>query len=137
MLSLTRETQMDKARRTLRDAVSQAEEIVRDERLRADIRAAAGHGAKASEQVKKSLDDGGSIATRLASDKKMRKNLRAMLDDLEDASDRVRGKKRHRVRNALLAIVATVAALAIVSKVRTWLSGRPSTPATDEPAPLV
>jgi hypothetical protein len=137
MLSLTRETQMDKARRTLRDAVSQAEEIVRDERLRADIRAAAGHGAKASERVKKSLDDGGSIATRLASDKKMRRNLRAMLDDLEDASDRVRGKKRHRVRNALLAIVATVAALAIVSKVRTWLSGRPSTLTTDEPAPLV
>ena len=55
MLSRTRETQMEKAKNTLRDVITHAENVVRDERLRADIRAAAAHGAKASEHVKKKV----------------------------------------------------------------------------------
>jgi hypothetical protein len=123
MPSITRETQMDKARKTLRELVSYADVIVRDERLRADIRAAAGHGAKASERVKKDVDAAG-ITSRLAADKRLRRNLRAMLDDLDNASDRVRRKKSHRARSVLLVLLGAAAALAAVPKVRLWLSGR-------------
>lgn len=123
MLSLTRETHMDKAKKTLRDVVTYAEEVVRDERLRADIRAAAAHGAKASERVKKDVDAGG-ITSRLAEDKKLRRNLRAMLDDLDHASDRMRGNRDHRVRNIIAGIATAVVALAVLPKLRIWLSGR-------------
>ncbi len=68
MLSLTRETQMDKAKDALRNVVSYADEVIRDERLRTDIRAAVGHGAKASERVKKDIDAGG-ISSRLGADR--------------------------------------------------------------------
>ena len=137
MLSLTRETQMDKAKKSLREVVSYADEIVRDERLRADIRAAAGHGAKASERVKEDVDAGG-ITSRLAADKKLRRNIRAMLDDLDNASERVRRKKSHRARNVLLMLVGAVAALAAVPKVRLWLSDRTSEGnGSDQAAPLV
>jgi hypothetical protein len=86
MLSLTKESQMDKAKRTMQDVVSYAQEGVRDERLRADLQAAIAHGAKASGRVKRDIEAGG-VSTRLATDKKLRKNLRAMLDDLEDAGE--------------------------------------------------
>jgi hypothetical protein len=137
MLSLTRETQLDKAKKTLREVVSYADQIARDERLRADIRSAAGHGAKASERVKKDLDGGG-ISTRLAADKKLRRNLRAMLDDLDSASDRVRRRNSHRVRNVLLMLVGAAAALVAVPKIRLWLSDRAAEDtSSDEAAPLV
>jgi len=89
MLSLTAKTQIDKARHALRDAVAYADEVVRDERLRADIRAAVGHGTKASDRLRKEIDAGG-ISARLTSDAKLRKNLRAMLDDLDSAGQRMR-----------------------------------------------
>jgi hypothetical protein len=137
MLSLTRETQLDKAKKTLREVVSYADQIARDERLRADIRSAAGHGTKASERVKKDLDGGG-ISTRLVADKKLRRNLRAMLDDLDSASDRVRRKNSHRVRNVLLMLVGAAAALVAVPRIRAWLSDREAEDiGSDEAAPLV
>jgi hypothetical protein len=137
MLSLTRETQLDKAKKTLREVVSYADQVARDERLRADIRSAAGHGAKASERVKKDLDGGG-ISTRLAADKKLRRNLRAMLDDLDSASDRVRRRNSHRVRNVLLVLVGAAAVLVAVPKIRLWLSDQwADDTSSDETAPLV
>ena len=101
MLSLTPKTQIDKARHALRDAVAYADEVVRDERLRADIRAAVGHGTKASDRLRKEIDARG-ISARLTSDAKLRKNLRAMLDDLDSAGQRMRRKKGHRARSVLL-----------------------------------
>jgi hypothetical protein len=137
MLSLTKENQLDKAKKTLREVVSYADEIVRDERLRADIRSAAEHGAKASERVKKDVDGGG-ISSRLAADRKLRRNLRAMLDDLDNASERVRRRKNHRVRNVLLVLAGAAAALVAVPKVRLWLSDRTEEAAgSDEAVPLV
>ena len=135
MLGLTRETQVDKARRTLRNVVSYVEDVTGDERLRADVRDAAVHGAKASERVRKDLDGDG-ITSRLADDKKLRKNLRAMLDDLDSAADRVRGKKRHRTRNILVLFGAIAAAFLVA---RLWLSGRLSDTSPDytETAPTV
>ena len=127
MLGLTRETQMDKARKTLRNVVSYVEDVTGDERLRADVRDAAVHGAKASERVRKDLDGDG-ITSRLADDKKLRKNLRAMLDDLDSAADRMRGKKRHRTRNILVLFGAAAAAFLVA---RLWFSGRLSDTSPD------
>jgi len=126
MLGLTRETQMDKAKKTLRNVVSYVEDVTADERLRADVRDAAIHGVKASEQVRKDLDGDG-ITSRLADDKKLRKNLRAMLDDLDSAAERMR-KKSHRTRNILVLFAAAAAAFLVA---RLWLSGRRSDTSPD------
>ena len=122
MVTLTRDSQMDKARDTLRDVVSYADEVIRDERLRADIRAAVGHGSKAGARVKDDVNAGGGITTRLASDKKLRRDLRRMLDDLDSASERIRRRKSHRARNVLLIVASAGAALAVIPSVRQWLA---------------
>jgi hypothetical protein len=125
MFGFTKETRAEKARRTTRDAVSYVQEIIRDERLRGDMRAAVDHGAQASDRVKKAVEADG-ITTRLAADKKLRKNLRAMLDDLDDAGGRIRRKKTHRVRNVFLMLAGAVAALLAFPKIRPWLNERAS-----------
>ena len=125
MLRITSETQMDKAKDALRNVVSYADEVIRDERLRTDIRAAVGHGAKASERVKKDIDAGG-ISSRLAADRKLRKNLRALLDDLDSAGERVRRKKGHRARNVLLIVAGTGVLVAAISGIRHLLTRRTS-----------
>jgi hypothetical protein len=123
MVSLTRNSGMDKAKETLRDVLSYTDEVIRDERLRADIRAAVGHGSKAGDRVKKDVN-AGAITTRLAADKKLLKDLRRMLDDLDSASERIRRKKSHRARNALLIVASASAgaALVVIPSVRQWLS---------------
>lgn len=114
---------MDKAKRTMRDVVEYAQEVARDERLRADVRAALAHGSKASDQLKKDIQAGGTYS-KLAADKKLRKNLRAMLDDLDGASNRVRRKKSHRTRNFVLMLAGVVAAALAVPKIRPLLTER-------------
>ncbi len=125
MLGITKESRTEKAKRTTQDVVSYLQEIVRDERLRADMRAAIDHGAEASNRVKKAIEADG-MTTRLATDRKLRKNLRAMLDDLDDAGDRMRRKKTHRVRNVLVMLAGGVAALLALPKIRPWLTERTS-----------
>ena len=127
MVSLTKQSSMDRAKESLRDVVSYADEVIRDERLRADIRAAVGHGTKAGDRVKRDID-AGSITTRLAADKKLRENVRAAIDDLESASERLRRKNSHRVRNVLLVVAGTAAALAVIPRFRRWLSEGTSEP---------
>jgi len=117
MLTRSRDSQVGKARRAMRDVVKYAQEVANDERLRADVSSAIGHGSKVSERVKKDIEAGG-IYTRLAADKKLRKNVRAMLDDLDTASDRLRRKKSHRLRNLVLVIGG---ALGAAFAVRAWL----------------
>lgn len=123
MLSLTRKTQIDEAKQALRDAVAYAEEVVRDEHLRADIRAAVGHGMKASDRLKKEIDAGG-ISRAMTSDTKLRKNLRAMLDDLDSAGQRMRRKKRHRARSVLQVIAGAGAVVAAMGGLRHVLARR-------------
>jgi hypothetical protein len=138
MLTLTRDSQMNKAKRTVRDVASYAQEVIQDERLRADMRSALGHGASATDRVRKGIETGG-ISTQLVSDKKLRKNRRAMLDDLDDAGDRMRRKKRHRVRNALLMLAGGVAAVVALPRIRPWLAERKSrivSSASTEPDPV-
>jgi hypothetical protein len=121
MLTRARDTQMNKAKRTFRDVVEYAQEVARDERLRADVGAALAHGSKASDQLKKDIRAGG-IYSKLAADKTLRKNLRAMLDDLDAASTRVRRKKSHRARNLVLMLSGLAAAALAVPKIRPWLA---------------
>ena len=66
------------------------------------------------------------MTTRLASDRKLRKNLRAMLDDLDDAGERMRRKKTHRVRNFLVVLAGGVAAVLAFPKIRPWFTERTS-----------
>jgi hypothetical protein len=127
MLGVKRRSQMDKVRTAVRDAVSYADEIVADERLRADVRAALGHGAEAGDRVRKDIA-AGSIAERLVSDRKLRKKLRAVLDDLDSAGDRVRRKTSHRLRNTLLVVGSAGAVAAAIPNVRRWLATRTSQP---------
>jgi hypothetical protein len=122
MLSRTKESQIDKATNTMRDFVKYAQEVARDERLRADMRAALDHGSTASRRLKKDVQAGG-IYAKLAADKKLRKNLRAMLDDLDDAIQRVRPERTHRLRNALLVLGGAVAAALALPRVRDIVLG--------------
>lgn len=137
MLTRSKDTQVNKAKRTFRDVVEYAQEVARDERLRADVGAALAHGSKAGEQLKNDIRAGG-ISSKLAADKKLRKNLRAMLDDLDAASTRVRRKKSHRLRNAALMLAGVVAAALAVPKIRPWLAQRRETfgTGTAEPDPM-
>ena len=122
MLTRSRDSQMEKAKRTVRDVVRYAQDVAQDERLRADVSSALAHGSKASDQLKKDIQAGG-IYTRLAADKKLRRNVRDMLDDLDAASNRVR-RKSHRVRTFVLMLAGVVGAALAFSKSRPWLMKR-------------
>jgi hypothetical protein len=121
MLKLRRQTQLDKAKASLREVVSYADSVMRDEALRADLLAAVGHGAEMSDRVRKDVDTGG-IAKRLANDRKLRKELRAAIDDLDSAGGRMRRRHDHRRRNVILIVAGAGAVAAIVPAARHWLS---------------
>ena len=123
MLHVKRRSQMDKVKEAVRDAVAYVDEIAGDERLRADLRAAIAHGKEARRQVGKDVA-AGTVATRLAHDPKLRRNVRAMLDDLDSASERMRRRKTHRLRNSLLVVGSVAAALAVGPDIRRWIADR-------------
>ena len=125
MLGRTKESQIEKTTNMMRDVVKYAHEVAQDQRLRSDVRAALNHGSTASERLKKDIH-AGNIYTRLASDKKLRKNLRAMLDDLDNAGSRMRRKRSHRIRNAVLVIAGAVGAALAFPRVRPWLEEQAS-----------
>jgi hypothetical protein len=125
MLGLTKQSRMERTKEALREAVSYTDELIRDEGLRSDIRSAVGHGAEATDRVRDDLG-AGRITSRLAADKKLRKNLRALLDDLDRAAERMRRKRRHRVRNALLIVAGTGAAVAVIPSARRLVAGQMS-----------
>ena len=121
MLKLRRQSQLDKAKASLREVLSYADSVVRDEALRADLLAAVGHGAEMSDRVRKDVDTGG-IAKRLANDRKLRKELRAAIDDLDSAGGRLRRRHAHRRRNVILILAGAGAVAAIVPAARHWLA---------------
>ena len=122
MLTRSKDSQTDKAKRTMQDVVRYAQQVARDEGLRADVSAALAHGSKAGDQLKKDIQAGG-IYSRLAADKKLRKHLRAMLDDLDAASGRVR-RKSHRLRNVVLMLAGVVASAVAFPKIGARLTER-------------
>ena len=129
----TKQSPVERTKRALREFASYADEVVRDERLRSDIRAAVGHGTEVGTRIKEDID-AGSITTRLATDRKLRRKLRATLDDLDSASDRLRRKRRHYVRNALLIVLGAGAVAASIPKIRSLVQDVPDSPG--EPVPV-
>jgi hypothetical protein len=127
MLGVKRQSQMDRMRTAVRDAVAYVDEVAGDERLRADLRAAIGHGAEARDQIRKDVA-AGNAATRLANDRKLRKKVRAMLDDLDSASGRVRRRSSHRLRNGLLILGGVGVLAAAIPNLRRWFTGRAPEP---------
>lgn len=120
MFGLQRKSRADRVKEALLSAASYADGALRDSNLQDDLRSAADHGAIAMRRVRK---DAGlsSLVVRLTEDKKLRKHVKALIDDLDSASDRIRGKKRHRLRNALL-IAGVGTAVVAIPDVRKWVS---------------
>jgi hypothetical protein len=127
MLGLTRRSRMEKVKGALTEAVAFTDELIRDRRLRSDVRSAVDHGAVATDRVRRNIGVG-SITSRLAADKKLRRSLRALLDDLDSAGERIRRKPTHRVRNALLIVAGSGAAVAVVPNARRWVAGHVPAP---------
>jgi len=59
MLTLRRQSQVDKTKAALREVLSYADSVVRDEALRSHLLAAAGHGAEMGDRVRKDVDTEG------------------------------------------------------------------------------
>lgn len=123
MLKLRQQSQLDKTKASLREVLSYADSVVRDEALRAHLIAAAGHGAEMGDRLKKDVDGDG-IMKRLTNDRRLRKELRAAIDDLDSAGDRLRRKRSHRLRNVILIVVGAGAVAATVPSARRWLADR-------------
>ena len=121
MLTRSRSSQMDKAKKTVSDVARYVQDVAKDERLRADLSSAIGHGSKATDRLKKDVEAGGAIYARLAADTKLRKSLRAMLDDLDTASKRVQRKSSHRLRKIMLVLGGALTAAVAVPKLRSWI----------------
>ena len=56
MMGVQMQDQMEKMKTAVREAVAYADKIAADEKLRADLRSAIGHGAEAGDRIKKELD---------------------------------------------------------------------------------
>jgi hypothetical protein len=121
-----RKSRMERVKDALAAAASYTNVMVHDERLRSDMQSAVGHGAIATDRVRQdSRRSGSGLSARLATDRKLRKNLRSMLHDLDSAGRRLRRKKDHRVRNALLLIGGSGIALAAAPNARRWVAKLP------------
>lgn len=114
-----RKNRTEKVKDALKEALAYTDELIRDERLRSDIRSAVGHGAVATHRVREASGLSG-LTARLAADKELRRNLRSLLDDVDSAGKRVQRKTSHRLRNALFIIGGSGAILAAVPSARKW-----------------
>jgi hypothetical protein len=119
----SRKSRTERVMDALTTALSYTDELIRDQRLRSDIRSAVGHSVVAAHRVR---EDSGlpGLTSRLAADRELRKNLRSLLDDMDSAGGRVRHKTSHRFRNALLVVGATGAIFAVVPNARRWAMER-------------
>jgi hypothetical protein len=125
MFGLQRKSRAEKVKEALLSAASYADGALRDTSLHDDLRSAADHGAVAMRRVRKDVGTS-SLIVRLVDDKKLRKHMRAFLDDLDSAGDRIRGRKRHRVRNVLV-LAGVASAVVAIPDVRKWVSSHVST----------
>jgi hypothetical protein len=118
-----RRSRTERVRAALKEALSYTDELLRDERLRADVRSAVGHGVVATDRAREASGLSG-LTARLAADKELRRNLRSLLDDVDSVGERVRRKTSHRLRNALIVIGGSGAILAAVPSARRWATSR-------------
>jgi len=114
----TTQRRLKKARR----ALEQADELLRDEDFRANVRRAAKHGSETAHRVRKGSGLTGA-GDRIAHDERLRKNLRALLVDLDRAGERVRHRPRHRLRNAMLGLASATGVAVLARRARNWTQG--------------
>jgi hypothetical protein len=103
------------------------ERAVKDEELRKNVKDA----FEAAREVYNELIGGRGVvpvATRVATDEDIQENLKRAIDDLRKASDRIRGKEDHGMRNAVLLLAGI--ALGILfnpvtgASTRKWIADR-------------
>src|SRR5690242_13630044 len=102
-----------------RHALEQADELLRDEEFRANVRRAAKHGSETAQRVRKGSGLAGA-GDRIAHDERLRKNLRALLVDLDRAGERVRRRPRHRLRSLVLGLVSGTGAIVLGRRALNW-----------------
>lgn len=129
MIGLNKTSRKDKVRDVLLSAASHADTALRDKRLQDDLRSAADHGAAAASRLRKNAGLAGRI-NRLSEDRKLRKHVKALVEDLDSAHSRMRGKKTHRVRNVLV-IVGLGSAVMAIPDVRRWVFAHVGANGTD------
>lgn len=103
------------------------ERAVKDEELRKNVKDA----FEAAREVYNELIGGRGVvpvATRVATDEDIQENLKRAIDDLRKASDRIRGKEDHGMRNAML-LLAGIALGILFNPVtgpttRKWIADR-------------
>ena len=108
-------------RKKLKEAVGYLDELIRDEQLRSDVRAAVRHGRVAADRVRKGSGLTG-VGDRLVTDAKLRKNVRALFEDLDSAGEHVRRKSSHKVRNTFVILGLGGAAVVVAPRARRWAS---------------
>jgi signal transduction protein with GAF and PtsI domain len=123
MFGLTRQSRMEKVKDVLGEAVSYTDDVMHDRRLRSSIRSAVDNGVAARDRVRNDVG-AARMTSRLLTDKKLRKNLRELIDDIDRVGERMRRRRSHRVRNAMLIVAGTGAAVAVVSPARRWVAGQ-------------
>ena len=108
-----------RTREALRHAMTYADAVARDDRLRADLRSAIAHGQEAAREL--FTDARASrLPMRLVWDDDLRDSVRAFIDDLDRAASRAR-RNSHPVRKALLITGATGLVAVGAPRLRRWV----------------
>lgn len=119
-MTMLRTNRNGKTREALRHALTYADAVARDDRLRADVRSAISHGQATAKEL---LTDvrASRLPMRLVWDDDLRDGVRALLDDLDHAASRARRKSHPRVRKLLMLTGAAGLAAAATPRVRRWV----------------
>lgn len=121
MFRMKRQTRTERVTEVLKEAASYTDRLAHDRRLRSDVKSAIDHGAIVTRLLRRDIRSS-QVPSRVAADKRLRKSLRAFVNDIASATGRVQRKRRsHRVRNALLLVGGTGAAVAAGAKGRRWI----------------
>ena len=92
-------------------AAELATQLAADRKFRKRVLGAVGHGVSARRQAGRQLGLT-AAAMRLASDERLRQQLRRTISDLQSARARLERKRSHRLRNSLLVVAGSGAAVA-------------------------
>jgi uncharacterized membrane protein len=103
-------TKTDAVKDKATSATELAAALARDKKFRKQLLSAAGHGAAARRRVARRIGLLAAIG-RMSDDATLRSELRQIATNLEKARSRVQKKRSHRLRNVLIVVGATAAAL--------------------------
>jgi uncharacterized membrane protein len=117
-------------------AAELATQLAADRKFRRQLLRALGHGVSARRQAGRQLGLT-AAARRLAADEQLRQELRRMVSDLQAVRSRLERKRSHRLRNSLLVVVGSGAAVAVAKAAwpapRRWIGTMRGVAAPDGP----